>query len=225
MSQERPAADVAAGEAGAPRALPRRLGLTGSIGAGKSTVAALLREAGLTVIDADALARSVTDDPEVLAELAALWPEVVSGQGAAAQLDRAALAARVFADPAQLAQLEALTHPRIRTATLQALRAAAERGESWVVQDIPLLFEKSLDQEMDAVWVVDAPLELRLTRLAQRSGLNREQALAREAAQWPPEQKRARADTVVENARSLPDLREQVRQALTALLDTAGRQP
>lgn len=212
MSVEHPAG----GEGG--RALPRRLGLTGSIGAGKSTVAALLREAGLTVIDADALARQVTADPAVLAELAALWPEVVSGQGAHAQLDRAALATRVFADPTQLAQLEAVTHPHIRVATGQALRAAAERGERWVVQDIPLLFEKGLDSDMDAVWVVDAPLELRLRRLAERSGLSREQALAREAAQWPPERKRALAGAVIENAGSLDELRGQVAGQLAALL-------
>ncbi|GHF97906.1 dephospho-CoA kinase [Deinococcus piscis] len=197
--------------------MPRRLGLTGSIGAGKSTVAALLREAGLTVIDADALARQVTAEPAVLAELAALWPDVVSGQGGATQLDRAALAARVFGDPTQLAQLEALTHPRIRTATAAALRAAAERGESWVVQDIPLLFEKGLDAGMDAVWVVDAPRELRVQRLLERSGLSREQVLAREAAQWSPERKRARADTVIENTGTLEELRAQVSRELGAL--------
>ncbi|RTR28621.1 dephospho-CoA kinase [Deinococcus radiophilus] len=196
----------------------RRLGLTGSIGAGKSTVAALLREAGLTVTDADALGREVTASPEVLTELARLWPEVVStGPGRLPALDRAALAARVFGHPEQLAQLEALTHPRIRSATEAAWQAAQDRGESWVVHDIPLLFEKGLDRDMDAVWVVDAPLELRLKRLAERSGLTREQALAREAAQWPPADKRARADTVIVNDRTLADLRQQVTSALHQL--------
>lgn len=201
-------------------ALPLRLGLTGSIGAGKSTVAALLREAGLTVIDADALARAITADPAVLAEIAVLWPNVVqTGPAGQPQLDRAALAQRVFASAADLAALEAITHPRIRAATALALTQAAERGESWVVQDIPLLFEKGLHQGMNAVWVVDAPLELRLERLAQRSGLTREQALAREAAQWPPERKRASADVVLDNSSTLEALRAQVHQALATLQD------
>lgn len=211
-------------EAAANRPTPRRLGLTGSIGAGKSTVAALLRATGLTVIDADALARQVTADPVVLAKLAALWPEVVSGQGDGAALDRAALAARVFGDSAQLAQLEAVTHPPIRAATASALWAAAERGERWVVQDIPLLFEKGLDAQMDTVWVVDAPRELRLQRLLGRSGLSREQALAREAAQWPPERKRAAADTVIDNGGTLEELRVQVSRELAALLGEDGPQ-
>lgn len=204
-------------DSGSP-ALPRRLGLTGSIGAGKSTVAAALREAGLTVIDADALARTVTADPMVLAEIQQLWPNVVmTGPAGEPQLDRAALAQRVFASAADLAALEAITHPRIRAATAAALMQAAERGERWVVQDIPLLFEKGLHRDMDAIWVVDAPLELRLKRLAERSGLTREQALAREAAQWSSERKRSSANLVLDNSGTLEALQMQVSQARATL--------
>ncbi len=191
----------------------KQLGLTGSIGAGKSTAAALLCEAGLTVLDADAMAREVTAAPAVLAEIAARWPEVV-GEG---RLDRAALAARVFADPAELAALEAITHPRIAERAAEELSAAAERGEGWVVRDIPLLFEKGLQPEMDAVWVVDAPYELRLARLAARSGLTPEQVAAREAAQWPAQRKRAAADLVLDNSGTAEGLRAQIAAALARL--------
>lgn len=196
------------------KSYPRRLGLTGSIGAGKSTVAGLLREAGLTVIDADALARHATADPTVLARLRERWPAAVNSQ---LELDRAALAQRVFGNADELAALEAIIHPHIRTATAQALAQAAQRGEPWVVQDIPLLFEKGLDTDMDSIWVVDAPQAMRLERLAARSGLNAQEALAREAAQWPPALKRERADVVIENAGTLEQLREQVSRALNHL--------
>lgn len=191
----------------------RRLGLTGSIGAGKSTVAALLRERGLTVLDADEQARLVTAEPAVLAELACRFPGTLQ-EG---QLDRAALAALVFGDPEKLAQLNAIIHPRVR-ARMAALEAqAAARGDRWVVQDIPLLFEGGLETAMDAVLVVDAPLEVRVERVMARSGLSRQEVLARDARQLPAGEKRRRADVVLENAGSLEELRSQADAALTAL--------
>ena len=200
-------------DSGTGSAAPRRLGLTGSIGAGKSTVARLLRERGLTVLDADAEARAVTEQPEVLAELEAAFPGVVVG----GTLDRAGLAARVFGDPAQVARLNAITHPRVR-ARMQALEAqAAAGGAKWVVQDIPLLFEGGLERGMDAVLVVDAPLELRLTRALARGGLTREDILARDARQMSAEEKRKRATAVLDNSGSLADLTAQLGAALLAL--------
>ena len=192
---------------------PRRLGLTGSIGAGKSTVAALLRERGLTVLDADEQARLVTAEPRVLAELERRFPGTVQG----GQLDRGALAALVFSDPARLAELNAITHPRVR-ARMAALEAqAAARGEKWVVQDIPLLFEGGLEAGMDAVLVVDAPLEERVARVVARSGLSRQEVLARDARQLPASEKRRRADVVLDNAGSLEELQMQVDAALNGL--------
>ncbi|WP_339096464.1 dephospho-CoA kinase [Deinococcus sp. VB343] len=194
-------------------AAPRRLGLTGSIGAGKSTVARLLRERGLTVLDADAEARAVTEQPEVLAELEAAFPGVVVG----GTLDRAGLAARVFGDAAQVARLNAITHPRVR-ARMQALEAqAVAGGATWVVQDIPLLFEGGLEKGMDAVLVVDAPLELRLARALARGGLIREDILARDARQMSAEEKRKRATAVLDNSGSLADLAAQLDAALRGL--------
>ena len=197
---------------------PRRLGLTGSIGAGKSTVARLLRERGLTVLDADAEARRVTAEPEVLAELEAAFPGVVvGGVEGGGVLDRAGLAARVFGDPAQVARLNAITHPRVR-ARMAALEAeAAARGAAWVVQDIPLLFEGGLEKGMDAVLVVDAPLELRLERALARGGLTREDILARDARQLSSAEKRSRATAVLDNSGPLEALERQVDAALRKL--------
>lgn len=194
-------------------AAPRRLGLTGSIGAGKSTVARLLRERGLTVLDADVEARAVTEQPEVLAELEAAFPGVVVG----GTLDRAGLAARVFGDAAQVARLNAITHPRVRV-RMQALEAqAVAGGATWVVQDIPLLFEGGLEKGMDAVLVVDAPLELRVQRALARGGLTREDILARDARQMSAEEKRQRATAVLDNSGSLADLEAQLDAALGGL--------
>ncbi|GGR90091.1 dephospho-CoA kinase [Deinococcus sedimenti] len=192
---------------------PRRIGLTGSIGAGKSTVATLLRSRGLTVLDADEQARLVTQDPAVLAEIEARFPGVVVD----GTLDRAALAGRVFGDAAALADLNAITHPRVR-ARIAALEAqAAARGERAVVQDVPLLFEGGLEASMDAVIVVDAPLSLRVRRVMERSGLTEAEVLARDARQMPAEQKRQRATVVIENDRDLPHLEAQVNAALRQL--------
>lgn len=200
-------------DSGTGSAAPRRLGLTGSIGAGKSTVARLLHERGLTVLDADAEARVVTEQPEVLAELEAAFPGVVVG----GTLDRAGLAARVFGDPAQVARLNAITHPRVR-ARMQALEAqAVAGGAKWVVQDIPLLFEGGLERGMDAVLVVDAPLEVRLTRALARGGMTREDILARDARQMSAEEKRKRATAVLDNSGSLADLTAQLGAALERL--------
>ncbi|GAA0517101.1 dephospho-CoA kinase [Deinococcus depolymerans] len=191
----------------------RRVGLTGSIGAGKSTVAALLRARGLTVLDADEQARLVTQDPEVLALLDARFPGVVTD----GILDRAALAARVFGNPAALADLNRVTHPRVRERMGALESQAAARGERVIVQDIPLLFEGGLDASMDAVIVVDAPLSLRVRRVMERSGLSETEVLARDARQMPAEHKRARATVVVDNSGDHAHLEAQVDAALRRL--------
>ncbi|MBX8467240.1 dephospho-CoA kinase [Deinococcus sp. RIT780] len=191
----------------------RRVGLTGSIGAGKSTVAALLRERGLTVLDADEQARLVTQDPDVLALLDVRFPGVVVG----GTLDRAALAARVFGDPAALTDLNAITHPRVRERMAELEAQAVARGEQTVVQDVPLLFESSLHTQMDAVIVVDAPLPLRVQRVMDRSGLTETEVLARDARQLPADQKRQRATVVIDNSGDHAHLEAQVDAALRQL--------
>ncbi|GHF45830.1 dephospho-CoA kinase [Deinococcus metalli] len=196
-----------------PAAPLRRLGLTGSIGAGKSTVAALLRARGLTVLDADEQARHVTQEPETLRAIGNEFPGTVTG----GVLDRAALAAAAFRDPQRTAALNAIVHPRVR-ARMAALEAqAAARGEPWVVQDVPLLFEGGLDEQMDAVLVVDAPLEERVARVMARSGLSREDVLARDARQLGAAEKRQRATVVIENAGPPDELGARVDAALHVL--------
>lgn len=193
---------------------PKRLGLTGSIGAGKSTVAALLRERGLTVLDADAEARLVTQEPEILAQIEAAFPNTVKD----GVLDRAALAAAAFADPERTKVLNAITHPRVR-ARMTALEAeATASGASWVVQDIPLLFESGQEKNFDAVLLVDAPLETRIQRVIERSGLTREEILARDARQMPTGEKRKKATITLENDGDLAGLARQVDEALERLV-------
>ena len=197
----------------------KRLGLTGSIGAGKSTVADLLRARGLSVLDADAAARELSLTPEVMAEVARqLGPEFVLPGGG---LNRPALAALVFADPQKRGVLNSVLHPRVRGELARQEQLAASRGEHWVVQDVPLLFEGDAWKSMDAILLVDAPLELRLERVAARDGLSREAALARDAAQMPIEQKRALLGTVpgavLDNSGDLESLEAQLVQALSDL--------
>ncbi len=200
-------------DANPPAAPLRRLGLTGSIGAGKSTVAALLRARGLTVLDADAQARLVTEEPETLEQIEAAFPGTVKG----GVLDRAALSAIAFADPARLAGLNAIVHPRVRERMTALEQQAAQAGAQWTVQDIPLLFEGGLEASMDAVLVVDAPLELRVARVMERSPLSREEVLARDARQTPAAEKRQWADFVIDNSGTVEDLETQVDAALVAL--------
>jgi dephospho-CoA kinase len=203
---------------------PRRLGLTGSIGAGKSTVAALLRDRGLVVLDADAVARELGRSPQVLAEVERrLGPQYVQRlpSGEAVGLDRPALAALVFADAQKREVLNGILHPRVRARMAELERQAVEKGAAWVVQDVPLLFEGEAWKNMDAVLLVDAPLEVRLERVMARDGLTREAVLARDAAQMPIAQKRALLDQlpgrVLDNGGTELQLAEQVGAALEQL--------
>ncbi|ULH15802.1 dephospho-CoA kinase [Deinococcus sp. KNUC1210] len=190
------------------------LGLTGSIGAGKSTAANLLRKHGLTVLDADAAAHALSRTPEVQTEVARqLGPQYVTADG----FDRAALAALVFADPAKRDVLNAIVHPRVRALLGQQTAEAAARGEAWVVQDVPLLFEGEGWRQMNATLLIDAPLELRISRVMKRSGLDRETVLARDAAQMPAEQKRRLATVVVDNSGDEAQLEAGLVEALRSL--------
>lgn len=189
----------------------KRLGLTGSIGAGKSTVADLLRRRGFVVLDADEVARDVSRSPDVLAEVASAFGPgaVVNGE-----LNRPLLSSLVFASPEKRAALNAIVHPRVRSEMERRERAASG---AWVVQDVPLLFEGGLDASMDATIVVDAPLETRIARVMARDHLARDAVLARDAAQMPPEEKRRRASFVLVNDGDLASLERQLDAALTAL--------
>jgi dephospho-CoA kinase len=174
----------------------KRIGLTGSIGSGKSTVSALLRAQGIPVLDADAVSRSVSSSDEVRAEVVRMFgPEFVLETG----LNRPALAKLVFDDPEARAALNAIIHPRVRVAMARQQAELEASGAALVVQDIPLLFENDLQTLFEATILVDTPLETRIQRVMARDGVTREAVLARDAAQMPSTRKRELATYVLEN--------------------------
>lgn len=169
-----------------------RLGLTGSIGMGKSTTAALFRDEGIPVWDADAAVhRLYAPGGAAVAPLAALCPAALRDGG----IDRAALKDWIATDPGALARIEAVVHPLVaadRAAFLQAARADI------VVLDIPLLFEKGSESEMDATLLVTAPPEVQRARVMARPGMTEAQFNAILARQMPDAEKRARATHIIE---------------------------
>lgn len=187
-----------------------RLGLTGGIGSGKSTVAALLVEFGATLIDADAISRASTaaGGSAIEAVRAAFGGEFITADQA---MDRDRMRARIFADPTARAQLEAIIHPIVRAEIDQQL-AALPRGVA--VLDLPLLAESSAWRERcDLIWVVDCAPETQIRRVMQRNGWPRSQVEAVLAAQASREQRLAIADCVIDNEGvTLDELGVQVRQ-------------
>jgi dephospho-CoA kinase len=192
------------------------VGLTGNIGSGKSTVARLLGVRGIPVIDADLLAREATaPGSPALTAIFARWGAGV--RRADGTLDRAALRHIVFSDASARAALDAIVHPEVETRRNALLAAARERGDRIQVCDIPLLFESGLADRMDVIVLVDAPRDARLSRLVRDRGLSRDEALAMIDAQMPTEEKRARADYVIDNDSTLDALRTRVDDAWRAL--------
>jgi dephospho-CoA kinase len=186
-----------------------RIGLTGNIASGKSTVADVWRRLGATVIDADLLARrAVEPGTPALASIAAAWGPRVLADG---ELDREALRRIVFTDPDARARLEAIVHPAVASLREAALREAEAGGERIVVEDVPLLFEAGLVDRFDVVVLVHAPEETRLERLVRDRGLSAAEARGMMSAQMPSELKQARADHVIVNAGTLGDLEDRAR--------------
>ena len=191
------------------------LGLLGGVGGGKSTVAQMMRQRGLLVLDADAEARAVVELPEVTTALARRFGrEVLDAQG---RLDRAALAARAFSDPAATADLNALVHPRVRERLLSALDAAGPRP---AVLDVPLLLESPLSSRVTRWILIESPEAAREERVAGRGWPPGERA-RREARQADLAIKRRRADHVLENHGTIEHLERQV----DALLRQIGLAP
>ena len=183
-----------------------RVGLTGGVGSGKSTVASLLAAHGAVVIDADAIAREVVEPgtPGFDAVVAAFGDEVVGPDG---RLDRPKLAGIVFGDEAKRVQLNAIVHPLVGQRTVEL--AGAAPVDAVVVYDIPLLVEGNMAAGFDTVVVVEADPELRIARLTER-GMAADDARERMAAQATDEQRRAVADVVIENNDALDDLKAAV---------------
>ena len=183
-----------------------RVGLTGGVGSGKSTVARLLAEHGAVIIDADAIAREVVEPgtPGFAAVVDAFGADVIGPDGS---LDRPKLAGIVFGDEARRLELNAIVHPLVGKRTMEL--AAAAPPDAVVVYDIPLLVENNLAAGFEFVVVVEAQPELRITRLAER-GMAADDARERMAAQASDEQRREVADAVIENNGSLEALKSAV---------------
>lgn len=194
----------------------RLIGLTGNIASGKSTVARLLTERGAVLVDADRLAReAVLPGTDALARIVQRWgPEVLAPDGV---LDRPELRQRVFADRAQLEELNAIVHPEVERMRDERVEQARAAGADVVVCDIPLLFEKHLADQFDAIILVDAPRPLRLERLVRDRGLHETEAMQMIAAQMPADLKRARSDFVIDNDGTLAELEQRVDAVWQAL--------
>lgn len=196
-----------------------KVGLTGGIGSGKSSVSALLAEHGAVVVDADLLARAVVEPGTVGLErvVAEFGPQVLRPDGT---LDRAGLARLVFADPQRREALNAIVHPLVAARTAE-LAAAAPPG-SVVVHDVPLLTENGLAPAYDVVVVVDVPEDVQIERLTRLRGMPVADAHARIAAQASRAQRLAVADVVLDNSGTPAELAEQVRALWADLLRRAG---
>ena len=183
-----------------------RIGLTGGIGSGKSTVSALLAARGAVIVDADRIAREVVEPgtPGLARIVEAFGEGVLAPDGS---LDRAALAAVVFAEPEARRQLDGIVHPLVRARAAEL--AAAAPPDAVVVNDVPLLVETGQASSYDLVLVVEADPATRVSRLVQR-GLTAVDARARMEAQASDEERRAVADVVLDNSGTPEGLAEQV---------------
>lgn len=192
------------------------LGLTGSLGMGKSTTARFFAEEGVPVHDADAVVHRLYDG-EAAAAIEAAFPGTTVG----GKVDRDKLAARVLGDAAALKRLEAIVHPLVQEAERRLLAEAQARGETVAVLDIPLLFETGGQNRVDAVVVVSAPPEVQRSRALERPGMTVDKLDAILAKQMPDHEKQRRADFVVDTSRGFEAARAQVR----AILDAVATMP
>jgi dephospho-CoA kinase len=192
------------------------LGLTGSLGMGKTTTARFFAEAGVPVHDADAVVHRLYEGDAVVAIEAAFPGTTQNGT-----VDRKLLSARVLGDSAAFQRLEAIVHPLVHAAERRLLSEAEQRGEKIAVLDIPLLFETGGDQRVDAAVVVSAPPEVQRTRALERPGMTIEKLDAILAKQMPDAEKRRRADFIVDTSQGFEATRAQVR----AILDAVATMP
>ena len=203
-----------------------RVGLTGGIGSGKSTVSERLAELGAVVLDADKAARVVVEPgtPGLAQIAAAFGAGVLAPDGS---LDRPRLAEIVFADEAALARLNAITHPLIHEHIRAAEEAASQAGgtDLVLVHDVALLAEWGRSKEFDLVIVVDVPAEMQVERLTKQRGMPEAQARARIAAQATRDQRLAIADIIIDNSGTRADLDRRVTEVWSELKQRAGSAP
>ncbi|RDV04052.1 dephospho-CoA kinase [Undibacter mobilis] len=195
------------------------LGLTGSIGMGKTATAKMFADEGIPVQDADAAVHALYEG-KATALIEAAFP----GTTADGKVDRAKLGAMVIGKPDAMAKLEKIVHPLVARERDDFLTGAEKAGADIVVLDIPLLYETGSDLNCDAVVVVSAPAELQRERVLARPGMTEERFAAILAKQMPDEQKRARADFIVDTSRGFDAARDQVREILRQVRKMANQQ-
>lgn len=188
------------------------LGLTGSLGMGKSATATMFAEEGVPVHDADAAVHRLYE-----AEAAPLIEAAFPGTTGGGKVDREKLAQRVLGDPAAIKKLEAIVHPLVRNSEEKFLVEAARKGAAVAVLDIPLLFETGGDDRCDAVIVVSAPSDVQRARVFERSGMTEQKFAAILAQQMSDAEKRKRADFVVDTSEGFDAARAQVRDILARI--------
>jgi dephospho-CoA kinase len=196
------------------------LGLTGSLGMGKSATAKMFAEEGVPVHDADAVVHRLYDG-EATPQIETAFP----GTTKDGKVDRDALAKRVLGDAAAIKRLEQIVHPLVGAASARFLAEAERQGATVAVLDVPLLFETGGDARCDAVVVVSAPANVQRTRAFERPGMNEGKLAAILAKQMSDEEKRARADFVVDTSKGFDAARAQVRDILKAVARMPKRRP
>jgi dephospho-CoA kinase len=195
------------------------LGLTGSIGMGKSTTAKMFADEGVPVHDADAAVHKLYDG-EATSVIEAAFP----GTTAKGKVNRVKLSQRVLGDEIAMKRLEHIVHPLVRQAEERFLTEAKKNGAKVALLDIPLLYETAGDKRCDAVVVVTAPSDMQRVRAFERPGMTAEKYDAILAKQTPDTEKRRRADFVVDTSRGLDAARAQVRDILKAIAKMPQRQ-
>ncbi len=195
------------------------VGLTGSIGMGKSTTARMFADAGAAVFDADAeVAALYAHQGAAVAPIAEIFPDAIK-DGA---VDRAALGAHLHSNPEDFAALESIVHPLVAAERARFVEEQRAKGAALVVLDTPLLFEAGLDEHVDRIVVVTAPEAVQKARVLQRPGMTEQRFAAILSRQTPDSEKRARADFIVDTAGGLASAEAQVRDIVRRLTEGPG---
>ena len=203
-----------------PAVRPYLVGLTGSIGMGKTETGRMFARLGIPVLDADEVVRALYEvDGGAVDPVSGAFPGVVRDR----RIDRVALAQILAADPSAFERLEAIVHPLVRQARDKFIRGATDRGDEIVMLDIPLLFETGLEKTVDATIVVSAPAETQEQRVLARPGMTREKLRMLLTRQMPDAEKRAKADFVIETGNGLAQAFSEVRRVAAELVQRARK--
>ncbi|CAM1630657.1 dephospho-CoA kinase [Bartonella apihabitans] len=189
------------------------LGLTGSIGMGKTTTAGFFEEAGVPVYNADRAVHELYESKPVIEDLSRIFPDCLTD----GRIDRSKLSKTIVKNPSKLVLLEKFIHPLVRKKEKDFVKMHRDRGDPLVVLDIPLLFETGPEGRVDKIAVVSAPTEIQRQRVLARSGWDDEKLDRILSRQISDEEKRRRADFVIDTGKSLDDAREQVKHLISRL--------